>query len=327
MTNNKLLTTVRVAKWYGNKPAAVSLRFDDACETHVKVAVPVLNKHGLKGTFMVNPGRKSYLKYKEFWEKETPRSGHKLGNHTWSHHGAGTHKEAEYEIGAVSDLIWKMYPDQSKLLVFASGGGGKKWGGRIWSNADPAYKQLVEKYHLIDLYDGAHPAISADSNIDLDKICQAVRQAIIDGTHQAYLFHRIGKPARTLKGLARYLLKGYDISFREMDFKRFIGYLSELQEQVWIAPLIDILKYETESAASDLKLIDNQEKKFTFSLEIGTDVEFYDHPLTLTVPGGPVNFVKQITADNREPITCRQKKDISLFDVQPVNSKIIIEYR
>ena len=122
-------------------------------------------------------------------------------------------------------------------------------------------------------------------------------------------------------------MKGYDISFRERDFNRFIVYLAELQGQTWIAPLIDILKYETEYVASDLRLIDNQGKNFTFSLEIGTDVEFYDHPLTLTVIGTPVNFVKQITADNYEPITWRKKEDIFYFDVQPVNSKIIIEYR
>jgi len=87
----------KIAKWYNNLEYAVSLRFDDNLDSHVEYVIPVLNKFSFKATFMINPGR-NYKKYKDFWENDLPQMGHKLGNHTWHHHGAETQEEAEYEI-------------------------------------------------------------------------------------------------------------------------------------------------------------------------------------------------------------------------------------
>lgn len=119
-----------IAKWFKNQKGAISLRFDDGLDSHINIAIPILNKYGLKGTFMTNPGKDRYKSNKTFWETEIPRMGHRLGNHTMHHRGAKNLEEAEYEVGEPSKLIWKLYPNESKLLVFASGGGIRvKWGG------------------------------------------------------------------------------------------------------------------------------------------------------------------------------------------------------
>ncbi len=188
-----------IAKWYNNKKAAVSLRFDDGLESHVKFVIPTLNKYGIPGTFMVNPERTSlisgYKSNREFWEKEVPKMRHKLGNHTMNHVGAENLEQAEYEIGEVAKLIWRLYPDDSKLHVFASGG-GEYWGGKRWHEADSSYKKLVDKYHMIDLYDGNHPAIGAvNSRIATGKgLCEHIDSTITGRSHLQIAFHQVGSP-------------------------------------------------------------------------------------------------------------------------------------
>ena len=43
------------ASW-NNRPAAVSLTFDDGMRSHLDVAVPLLNDHDLRGTFYLVAG-------------------------------------------------------------------------------------------------------------------------------------------------------------------------------------------------------------------------------------------------------------------------------
>ena len=191
-----------IARWYEGKTAAVSLRFDDSTESHVVYAIPRLNQYGLKGTFMVNPGKDRYLKNKDFWEKQVPAMGHQMGNHTMHHQGAKTPADAEFEIGEVSRLIWKLYPNRSKLLVFASGGGGKKWGGKLWGQASEEYKSLVNKYHLIDLYDGNHPGFGVSSKIGYKEVKARVQTAVQTGRTRSdrVPFHRKTGVERTNRG-------------------------------------------------------------------------------------------------------------------------------
>jgi len=102
--------TAKICRWRNNKTAAVSLRFDDSHPSHIEIAVPALNKYGMVGTFLINPGKDIYKKYKDTWETEVIQSGHELGNHTLHHHGAKNDQEAEYEIGECSKYIWSLFP-------------------------------------------------------------------------------------------------------------------------------------------------------------------------------------------------------------------------
>ncbi|OCQ18403.1 polysaccharide deacetylase [Pseudoalteromonas luteoviolacea] len=65
-----------------NARNAISLSFDDARNSQVDVAIPILNKHNVKGTFYVNP--QFAMERLEGWKKAV-KHGHELGNHTSSH--------------------------------------------------------------------------------------------------------------------------------------------------------------------------------------------------------------------------------------------------
>ena len=62
----------------------VSLTFDDALSEHLDQAVPVLNEHGMSGTFYVHLAAESFTQRFEEWQ-DAARRGHELGNHTIFH--------------------------------------------------------------------------------------------------------------------------------------------------------------------------------------------------------------------------------------------------
>ncbi|MBQ4839972.1 MULTISPECIES: polysaccharide deacetylase family protein [Pseudoalteromonas] len=61
---------------------AISLSFDDARSSQVDVGLPILDKHGVKGTFYINP---QFAKERLAGWKAAVKNGHELGNHTSSH--------------------------------------------------------------------------------------------------------------------------------------------------------------------------------------------------------------------------------------------------
>jgi hypothetical protein len=53
------LPKVAIARWPGDKKAAISLTFDDAMNTHLDQARPILKKHQLVGTFFATTESRS----------------------------------------------------------------------------------------------------------------------------------------------------------------------------------------------------------------------------------------------------------------------------
>lgn len=310
-----------LAKWYDNKAAAVSLRFDDSSETHVDTAIPFLNRFGIKGTFMVNPGRRSYKKHKNFWESKVPKMGHHLGNHTWSHKGAKTLQEAEREIARVSELIWKLYPQRSKLTVFASGG-GETWAGEPWENASREFRRLPAKYHLIDLYDGNHPSKGIEHRNSVESLCHSIETAINNGIHQPFTFHRIGR--FDLKDWIRKLIGRTIYTLSTEKFENFILCLKEAENRIWIGELVQVYKYETEFRSTRLELVEQSQDQITLTLNVDTDPTLYDQVLTLVIPGKNTSKVVQTINGNQSTLVVRDQEESSLVDVVPQTSTILV---
>ena len=72
----------QAAKWPKDKKAAIVLTYDDALASHLKYAVPQLNKYKLKGSFYLVGGMSEEAM--DQWQAVS-RQGHELGNHTLFH--------------------------------------------------------------------------------------------------------------------------------------------------------------------------------------------------------------------------------------------------
>ncbi len=313
----------RIARWYQNYGGAVSLRFDDSLESHVTTAIPLLNQYGFKATFMVNPGTKRYRAHQDFWERQVPAMGHRLGDHTMNHNGARDLGEADYEIGEAARVIWRISPQESKLLVFASGG-GKRWGGREWEQADPSYRRIVEKYHLIDLYDGKHPQLSVNAKLGTKELCDRLIRTVDDHSHLSFAFHDIGRPS--FMDSVKAMIHGYDLVTSDETFSGFLECLAEWRNRLWVAPLIDILKYEEEASGATVKVLTSTRRSCILKLAIRTDPSLYDHKLTMIFPAEQGMAVTAVTQDNETRHAYQRIPGEFLVDVKPVNSTITVYF-
>jgi peptidoglycan/xylan/chitin deacetylase (PgdA/CDA1 family) len=297
--------TVQIARWFDDKAAAVSLRFDDSHRSHLDVAIPLLDRYGMVGTFLINPGRESYQQRRQEWETAVLEGGHELGNHTVHHRGAQSDEEADREIGACSRYIWDLFPGKSKLLAFRSGG------GTTWKIEKP-WSHYHEKWHLIQARKSASVGSVPEkvSLSDLDAFTRRLDQTIADADCMSFYFHGIGSE------------QGMGIS--ERLFRDMMSALYRKRREVWFGGIAQIHKYEKERQAATVaaEMVGEQKLKLEVDCAI-PDPELYDQPLTLKVEltrDWPGDDVQALDVDER-PIPIRrttEKWHRLLIPVPPV---------
>src|SRR5690606_18052320 len=70
--------------WPQGQRAAVSLSYDDTLPTQLDVAIPALDRHGLKGSFYLTLAAQPMRERLDAW-RAAARNGHELGNHSLFH--------------------------------------------------------------------------------------------------------------------------------------------------------------------------------------------------------------------------------------------------
>ena len=83
------MTPAMTSEHIANAHVLVSLTFDDALDVHLDAAMPILEQHGLRGTFYVNVGSAAFAARHRDWSAAAAR-GHELGNHTVFHPGVSS---------------------------------------------------------------------------------------------------------------------------------------------------------------------------------------------------------------------------------------------
>ncbi len=71
-------------RWPNGAKAAVSLAYDDALDSQLDNAIPVLNRYGLKGSFYLQLSSASIARRLPLW-RAAAASGHELANHSLFH--------------------------------------------------------------------------------------------------------------------------------------------------------------------------------------------------------------------------------------------------
>src|SRR5471032_863809 len=71
-------------QWPHGARAAVSLAYDDALDSQLDIAIPALDRAGLKGSFYLQLSNPAVDKRMAEW-RAAARNGHELGNHSLFH--------------------------------------------------------------------------------------------------------------------------------------------------------------------------------------------------------------------------------------------------
>lgn len=109
-------SSVSICRFKDDKPAAISLTFDDDLLDHYTVAKPLLAQYGFKGTFFVvekyadqaianraDTTKRQYMSWDQV--KEMAADGHEIGNHSYSHYQLTKAKSQEDVIHEITHPI------------------------------------------------------------------------------------------------------------------------------------------------------------------------------------------------------------------------------
>jgi len=199
-------------QWPAGKRAAISLSFDDARQSQVDVGLPLLDKHGVKGTFYLSPAEvPSRL---EGWKKAVA-AGHDIGNHSRSHPCTGNYEFSygnaleNYTLERMAKELDGANADIERMLgVRAVNFGypcGQKFVGR--GTAVKSYVPLVAERFLTGrgyrdegandprICDLAQLTGMAVDELDSKQAMELVTEAVKQGRWLVLVTHEVGAPA------------------------------------------------------------------------------------------------------------------------------------
>lgn len=219
---------VKSFQWPQGKRAAVSLSFDDARLSQIDTGLALLNKHGVKATFFVQP--ENLEKRLEGWKKAVV-DGHEIGNHSLTHPCTGNYAFSQHN--ALEDYSLQMMQRQleganaeiERLLgvkpaTFAYPC-GQKFVGR--GAGVRSYVPLVAERFLVGrgyldespndpaICDLAQAMGTVFDDTDFEQMKNVVDQAAREGRWVIFVGHEIGKrgyqttDAGALEALCEYL--------------------------------------------------------------------------------------------------------------------------
>jgi cephalosporin-C deacetylase-like acetyl esterase/peptidoglycan/xylan/chitin deacetylase (PgdA/CDA1 family) len=311
---------IYVAKFKGDRAAAVSITLDDGLRNQDDVAVPLLRQYGVKATFFVIPGltpdtSDEALKRKPgewggiSWErlKELAEYGHEIASHTWAHESFFTHTDGQrirMEPDKMEVQVAKAYEaikDRIGVAPFTFASPGNA--------VDEVIRAVAHKYHPVirDQCErfGAWPPTSKDFTTE---------QA--NATADRYLSQ--GKP---LVWMVHAITDGYNAQSSTDVLENHLKYLKSREDVLWLDTYANVKRYTMERDAA--KLTQSMTGgSATFTLECALDQTVFHDPLTVVIP---VKEAAQVTAKSRNsgtelPVEVRRDRILiqAVPSVEPV---------
>jgi peptidoglycan-N-acetylglucosamine deacetylase len=322
----------KVTLWPHNRAAAISLTFDDAMQSQLDNAAPILEKHHLTATFFVITGSSStWLKRLEDW-KRLVAEGNEIGSHTMNHpcllaeiepHSQDYTPEmmrAEIQQSA-REIIARLGTQRG--LTFAYPCGNMSFGSPAAHARNQALyiDYVAETYFAARGYDGVGTVTPEELNIltvpDLGssagnnflKLLAKMEPVVREHQWGIFTFHGVG---------------GQWLSVSPESVEELASYLERHQE-IWTAPFGDVIRYIQESKVLSIQRTKSDGRRARFVLGWPLNPKVFDLPVTLKwdLPSGWTAC--QAEADGR-PLTCEtameSNRRIVLVDV-PAQTKAI----
>ena len=263
---------IKIAKWQGDKKAAISLQFDDSTPGQAQLGVPALISRNITGTWYVNPGRDGFTSNLNTWENIAPAGGQELANHTMNHTGANSYSEVVTEVGDASKIIWQIRGDADfgSLIAFNRGG------GTSWNESD--LETVLEEYKNIDRQTnlGIRRLVhSIPSGSNANEMFTIIPEVIEDSINGRLNFHGIaannGNPPMDYGNAAVWIV----------EFEALLDKLLAVEDEIWIGGYIEVYKYIKEKETAIVLIQQDSDSEYTVRLTSDTDVKYFDEELTV----------------------------------------------
>jgi len=229
--------------WPNECKGAISLTFDDGLESQLAEAVPMLDDHGLRGTFYLVPRGDRWERNLSRWQ-EAGRRGHEMGNHSLGHtcslgfrdrdDGAPalenmTIADIETDILAAEERLRGAFPEQSArsfcypcYMDYVGAGPTRQ-----------SYVPVVAKHFIAARGQGEfanHPATCdlhylwswPAQRLSAWTLCGMAESCAAQGRWGIFTFHGIGE--------------GH-LPIAAHDLDAFLEYLERNEDRLWVAPV------------------------------------------------------------------------------------------
>lgn len=251
-----LLASVVVAtafaepRWPNGATAAVSLSYDDSLPVHHLHVAPLLEQHGLRGTFYLSMWN---LAEPEAW-KAVAAKGHELGNHSLfhpcrRHPGNAAWLSADYDLGAYSP---KRFRDElalaNKMIDLLDGGKPRSYGnnctdltigrGAEETPMDPILAELfvAGRGNITSTpVDPARPVFTRLGHYNGDSKTFAQMRAEIEAAREKggwiiYMFHGVGPGT-------------HNLFVADEEHRQLLEWLAQERATLWTAPVAEVAQH------------------------------------------------------------------------------------
>lgn len=230
--------------WPRGCKGAVSLTFDDGMESHLHIALPLLEKYGLKATFYLIAGGEDWRAKLGRWNVAA-QDGHELGNHTTRHlcsnQRSGVPAGPDNLEGVDLDTVEADILLAEERLRAVFGPVAHSFCYPCYQNhvgqgpTRQSYVPVVARHFTaargLGLYGTNHP-VSADlhylwswrcDEMNAAEMIGRAEEAAAAGHWDIFTFHGINE--------------GH-LNVTERDFERFLAHLDRRRDEIWTAPVI-----------------------------------------------------------------------------------------
>lgn len=236
--------------WPNGAKAAVALTYDDALLSQVETALPQLDEAGFKATFYLSLESQGFRAHQDVWERAAA-NGHELGNHTIYHPCRAsllgrdwvtpnrdldtyTKDQLLRELEDVSAALGEL--DQELTRTFAYTCGDVRVGGEVFvedlKELFPGARSVERDVAFAPYY---VPSFVVDETPAAEMI-EYVDELIERGAIGTITFHGVG---------------GEHLWVTPEDHAALLAYLQSVGDEIWVAPLRDILEWREAGVAKN----------------------------------------------------------------------------
>ncbi|MCF8226272.1 MAG: polysaccharide deacetylase family protein [Bacteroidales bacterium] len=231
-------------EWPGNAKAAVVLTYDDGLDCHLDVAVPALDKYGLKGTFYCTGNSPSLQNRTEDWRR-IAKNGHELGNHTIFHPCDGERFDwvvPEYDLNTYTMEQIRNELFAANTLLKAIDGKQERTYAYTCSDFKASGKSFVDQVRTMFIAArSGGPIPESMSEVDPhfvpswgvsdptgEQLISYVQKASEKSTMAVFMFHSVGG--------------GY-LNVSEEAHETLLKYLNQHRDTYWSGTFMEVMRY------------------------------------------------------------------------------------
>lgn len=236
-----------ICTWKNDAKAALSFSFDDGTVDHFTQAAPMLEKHGLRGTFFIVInwiGKGNKLTWDQV--KSLSERGHEIGSHSLRHWNLVTSSTNGDLVNLEKEIVDPIGIIKEKIgvapVTFAY----------PLNARNPQVQAMAEQHYLATrLHDMGYDG----TNFNLESTNRKVDSLIAKGGSGVVLIHGID-PA----------VKGYKPFNDPTLLDQHFAYVKSREKELWVDTFANVTRYQLTAAACEVKSLQNTTGLMEFEL-------------------------------------------------------------